>query len=267
MILRNVLENPCWYTPYTPYQAEIAQGRLESLLNFQTIISELTSLPCANASLLDEATAAAEAMFQSHALSNGRKKKFFVADQVFPHVVEVIKTRAIAIDVEVVRGDPFSFDFAAQQEHICGVLVQNPDNLGRTTDFSAVREHVHENGAVFVMGVDPLSLVLAKTPGEMGADIAYGSSQRFGVPMGFGGPHAAFYATSDKLKFKMPGRIIGLSKDRRGNRAYRMALQTREQHIRRDRATSNICTAQALLANMAAFYGVWHGPRGLTQIA
>ncbi|CAI2378979.1 unnamed protein product [Moneuplotes crassus] len=266
VILRNVLENPNWYTPYTPYQAEIAQGRLESLLNFQTMIADLTGLDIANASLLDEATAGAEAMFMAYSQFNKRRNVFFVSDQTYKHTIEVIKTRAEPLGIEVVVGDPNEYDFS-DREDIFGVLVQNPGINGNIQDWSAKAEEVHKSKGFFIIGSDVLSLTMTKSPGEMGADIAYGLAQRLGVPMGFGGPHAAYFAVKEKIRFKLPGRVIGVSQDAHGNRALRMAMQTREQHIRRDRATSNICTAQALLANMAAFYGCWHGPKGLTNIA
>lgn len=266
VILRNVLENPNWYTPYTPYQAEIAQGRLESLLNFQTMICDLTGLDIANASLLDEATAGAEAMFMCFSHFNRKRNKIFVSDQTFKHTIEVIKTRAEPQGIEIVIGNPADHDFS-QNEDYFAILVQNPDMNGNITDWTNKAEEVHKSKAFFIIGADILSLTLTKTPGEMGADISYGLAQRFGVPMGFGGPHAAFFAVKNEIRYKLPGRVIGVSKDAQGNRALRMAMQTREQHIRRDRATSNICTAQALLANMSAFYGIWHGPQGLINIA
>lgn len=266
VILRNVLENPNWYTPYTPYQAEIAQGRLESLLNFQTMITDLTGLDISNASLLDEATAGAEAMFMCYSHFNKKRSKFFVSESVFLHTREVIKTRADPLGIEIITGNPNEIDFSSRDD-ICGVLVQNPDIHGNISDWQAKADEIHKGGAFFVIAADILSLPITKTPGEMGADIAFGLAQRFGVPMGFGGPHAAFFACKNEFKYRMPGRVIGVSKDMYGNRALRMAMQTREQHIRRDRATSNICTAQALLANMSAFYGIWHGPKGLINIA
>jgi glycine dehydrogenase len=266
VILRNVLENPNWYTPYTPYQAEIAQGRLESLLNFQTMIMDLTGLDIANASLLDEATAGAEAMFMCFSHFNKKKTKFFVSDKTFTHTIEVIKTRAEPLGIEVIVGNPAETDLS-QIEGLFGALVQNPDMDGNITDWTNKAEEVHKSDAFFIVGADILSLPLTKSPGEMGADISFGLAQRFGVPMGFGGPHAAFFAVKENIRFRMPGRVIGVSKDAQGDRALRMAMQTREQHIRRDRATSNICTAQALLANMSAFYGIWHGPKGLVQIS
>ena len=266
VILRNVLENPNWYTSYTPYQAEISQGRLESLLNFQTMISDLTGLDIANASLLDEATAGAEAMFMAFSQFNRRRTKFFVSDQTFQQTIDVIKTRAEPLGIEVIVGDPNEIDFSERQD-IFGLLVQNPGVDGNITDWTAKAKEVHKAKGFFIVGADILSLTLSKSPGEMGADIAFGLAQRFGVPMGFGGPHAAYFAVKQRIRYRMPGRVIGVSKDAQGNKALRMAMQTREQHIRRDRATSNICTAQALLANMSAFYGVWHGPEGLKNIA
>ena len=266
VILRNVLENPDWYTPYTPYQAEISQGRLENLLNFQTMISDLTGMDVSNASLLDEATAGAEAMFMCFSQFNRKRTKFFVSDQTFKHTIEVIKTRAKPLGIEVIVGNPDEIDFSERKD-IFGVLVQNPGLDGNIQDWTSKVDEVHKSRGLFIISADLLSLTLAKSPGEMGADIALGLTQRFGVPMGFGGPHAAYFAVKHKIRYRMPGRVIGVSKDAHGNKALRMAMQTREQHIRRDRATSNICTAQALLANMAAFYGIWHGPKGLTNIA
>lgn len=266
VILRNVLENPNWYTPYTPYQAEIAQGRLESLLNFQTMITDLTGMDISNASLLCEATAAAESMYMCFSHFNKKRSKFFVSKNTFRHVIEVIKTRAEFLDIKVEIGDPNQIDFSINEDY-CGVLVQNPDIHGNITDWQNKAEEVHKSNTFFVIGADILSLPITKSPGEMGADISYGLTQRFGVPMGYGGPHAAFFAVKHDHRYRMPGRVIGVSQDAYGGRALRMAMQTREQHIRRDRATSNICTAQALLANMAAFYGVWHGPKGLINIA
>ena len=268
VILRNLFENPGWYTQYTPYQAEIAQGRLEGLLNFQTLVSDLTALPIANASLLDEATAAAEAMAM---LFNNKNKseriiapKFFVDKNIFGQTKDVLQTRAMPIKVEVVTGD---FRTAVLDETFFGIIVQYPDSDGAIADYREFFEKAHAVNAKVVMATDLLALTLLTPPGELGADIAIGSSQRFGVPMGFGGPHAAFFATKDEFKRVIPGRIIGVSIDAQGNRALRMALQTREQHIRREKATSNICTAQALLANMAAMYAVYHGADGLGKIA
>jgi glycine dehydrogenase len=264
-IQRNVLENPAWYTAYTPYQAEIAQGRLEALLNYQTLVADLTALPLSNASLLDEATAAAEAMHMCHAVAGTGKDVFFVAEDCHPQTLAVVRTRAAPLGIQVQVGDPAAADFAALGTF--GVLVQYPTTDGWIRDYAALASRVQASGALFVVAADLLSLTLLRPPGEFGADIAVGSSQRFGVPMGFGGPHAAFLATKDAYKRQMPGRIIGVSKDAEGRRAYRMALQTREQHIRREKATSNICTAQVLLAVMASMYAVYHGPEGLRRIA
>ena len=269
MILRNVFENPGWYTQYTPYQAEISQGRLESLLNFQTMVSDLTGLPIANASLLDEATAAAEAMTMFfNALNRDHehivRPKFFVDNNVFPQTKDVIFTRATPLNIEVVVGDYHTLQPDAAY---FGALLQYPNDLGAVEDYRAFIEKVHAAGAYVAMATDLLALTLLTPPGELGADAALGSAQRFGVPLGFGGPHAAFFAVKDDFKRAIPGRIIGVSIDAQGNRALRMALQTREQHIKREKATSNICTAQALLANMAAMYAVFHGPKGLQNIA
>ena len=268
VILRNVFENPGWYTQYTPYQAEISQGRLESLLNFQTMVSDLTALPLANASLLDEATAAAEAMHLFFGeLNKGddiKRPKFFVDNNVFAQTKDVVVTRAIPIGAEVVFGDYKTFN---ADETYFGALVQYPNAQGSVEDYKAFISKVHEAGAYVAMATDLLALTLLTPPGEMGADVAFGSSQRFGVPLGYGGPHAAFFTAKDEFKRSIPGRIIGVSIDANGNRALRMALQTREQHIKREKATSNICTAQALLSNMAAMYAVFHGPDGLKNIA
>ncbi len=266
VIRRNILENPGWYTQYTPYQAEIAQGRLEALLNFQTLVTDLTGLPCANASLLDEATAAAEAMHMSWGQSRSTGSDvFFVASDVNPQTLDVVRTRALPLGIEVLVGDPDTFDPVASK--VFGVLVANPATDGTLRDFSALCEACHTAGALVTMIADPLSLVLLRSPGEMGADIAVGTTQRFGVPMGYGGPHAAYMATKDAYKRAMPGRIVGVSVDATGRPAIRLALQTREQHIRREKATSNICTAQVLLAVIASMYAVYHGPDGLRQIA
>lgn len=268
VILRNVLENPGWYTAYTPYQAEIAQGRLEALINFQTMVMDLTGMQIANASLLDEATAAAEAMHLLHASCKGDKKdanKFFVDETVFPQVIDLLKTRSGPLGIDLVVGNPESLDFT--DPALFAVHIQNPGGFGEIRDYTSFITAAHEKSVYVVMGTDLMSLVLMKSPGEMGADVAIGSSQRFGVPMGFGGPHAAFFATHDEFKRLMPGRIIGASLDAQGNSAYRMALQTREQHIRREKATSNICTAQVLLSVMAGMYAVYHGPNGLKKIA
>ena len=268
VILRNILENPGWYTAYTPYQAEIAQGRLEALINFQTLIIDLTQLEIANASLLDEATAAAEAMHVLYASRKGAKKnaaKFFVDKNVFPQTIDLLKTRSAPIGIELIIGDIEKLDIT--DPALFAVYIQNPNNNGAIKDYTAFVDSAHEKEVFVIMGTDLMSLVLMKSPGEMGVDIAVGSSQRFGVPMGFGGPHAAFFATRDEFKRLMPGRIIGASIDAKGNPGYRMALQTREQHIRREKATSNICTAQVLLSVMAGMYAVYHGPEGLKKIA
>ncbi len=264
VILRNVFENPGWYTQYTPYQAEIAQGRLECLLTFQTLVSDLTGLPVANASLLDEATAAAEAMHLCAGLHSGEITRFFVDDRVFPQTRDVLTTRAGAAGIELVFGPCASF---RPDDTYCGALLQYPDSQGGIRDYRSFIQEAHQARMMVAMATDLLALTLLVPPGELGADIAVGSAQRFGVPVGYGGPHAAFFATKEEFKRHIPGRIIGVSVDRMGNRALRMALQTREQHIRREKATSNICTAQALLANMAALYAVYHGPEGLTRIA
>jgi glycine dehydrogenase len=263
VIQRSVLENPGWYTQYTPYQAEISQGRLEALLNFQTMASELTGLDLANASMLDEATAAAEAMTMSHRLKDGRNT-FFLSETCHPQTIEVVRSRAHALKIEVVIGNHETFSFTDQ---VFGALVQYPDTFGAIRDYSGFTEKAHAAGAMVTVATDLLALTLIKPPGEFGADIAVGSAQRFGVPLGYGGPHAAFFATRDEFKRQMPGRIVGVSKDSRGKPALRLALGTREQHIRREKATSNICTAQALLANMASLYACYHGADGLKAIA
>jgi glycine dehydrogenase len=268
VIQRNILENPGWYTQYTPYQSEISQGRLEALLTFQTMVADLTGLPIANASLLDEATAAAEAMHLCVAVSEGKdgeRNVFFVAADCHPQTLAVVQTRAGAVGIEVRVGDPEQADFSAGD--VFGVLLQYPTTDGRVVDYAPLIERAHAGGAKVVMAADLLALALLRPPGELGADVAVGSAQRFGVPMGYGGPHAAFLATRDEYKRQLPGRVIGVSRDRRGRTAFRMALQTREQHIRREKATSNICTAQVLLAIMAAMYAVYHGPQGLAAIA
>jgi glycine dehydrogenase len=264
VIQRNILENPGWYTAYTPYQAEIAQGRLEALLNFQTMMIDLTGMEIANASLLDEATAAAEAMSMSYGLCKNKSNTFFVADTCHPQTIDVILTRAQPLGIEVIIGSHFTFDF---EQPIFGALLQYPASYGAVFDYRHFIERSHQMGALVTVAADPLSLTLLTPPGEFGADIVVGSTQRFGVPMGYGGPHAAYFATKEIYKRQMPGRIVGVSKDAQGKPALRLALQTREQHIRRDKATSNICTAQVLLAVMAAMYAVYHGPDGLRAIA
>ncbi|CCM03133.1 uncharacterized protein FIBRA_05254 [Fibroporia radiculosa] len=268
VILRNIIESPAWYTPYTPYQPEIAQGRLESLVNFQTMIMSLTSMDIANASLLDEATAAAEGMVMSYMNSNQKKRTFLADIGVLPQTISVLQTRAKGFGIRLIVADVVS---SLQDKDIlsdlCGVLVQYPDVNGSIKDFGGITQTVHSSGALLVCASDLLALTMLKPPGEWGADIVLGNSARFGVPAGYGGPHGAFFAVTDKLKRKMPGRLIGRSKDVQGNPAYRLALQTREQHIRREKATSNICTSQALLANMAAMYAVYHGPDGIRRIA
>lgn len=264
VILRNVFENPGWYTQYTPYQAEISQGRLESLLNFQTVISDLTALPIANASLLDEATAAAEAMTMLFHQAHDKKTKFFVDEQVFPQTKDVLITRSIPVGVELVFGDYKQINI---DDTFFGAIVQYPNNIGSIENYKSFIDAAHASNAHVVMIADIIALALLTPPGELGADVAVGNTQRLGVPMGFGGPHAAYFATKDEFKRGMPGRLIGVSVDAQGNRALRMALQTREQHIKREKATSNICTAQALLANMAAMYAVYHGAEGLKNIA
>ncbi|OOE45418.1 aminomethyl-transferring glycine dehydrogenase [Salinivibrio kushneri] len=262
-ILRNVLENPGWYTAYTPYQPEISQGRLESLLNFQQMVMDLTGMDLANASLLDEATAAAEAMTLCKRGGKHKGNAFFVASDVHPQTLDVIKTRANFLGFDIIVDDIDKLN----QHDVFGALLQYPGTTGEVRDLSALIAEAQSKKTLVAVATDLLSLTLLKAPGEMGADVVIGSAQRFGVPMGYGGPHAAFMATRDKLKRTMPGRVIGVSVDSKGNQALRMAMQTREQHIRREKATSNICTAQALLANMAAFYAVYHGPDGLKKIA
>ena len=263
VIQRNVLENPGWYTQYTPYQSEISQGRLEALLTFQTMVADLTGLPVANASLLDEATAAAEAMHLCRAAAKAPGDVFWVAADCHPQTIAVVRTRAEAAGIEVRVGDPA----AADLDGVFGVLVQYPATDGRIADYAPLAARAHAAGALFVAAADLLALALLRPPGEFGADVAVGSAQRFGVPLGYGGPHAAYLSTREELKRLIPGRIIGVSRDRTGKTAYRMAMQTREQHIRREKATSNICTAQVLLAVMAGFYAVYHGPDGLRAIA
>jgi len=267
VVLRNLTENPGWYTAYTPYQAEISQGRLESLMNFQTLVTELTGMEVANASLLDEGSAAAEAMAMiARTVNSKTKKQFFVSEKVHKQTIDLMQVRAKYFGMELIIGDHKSTDFKSMDK-LCGALVQYPDTTGVMYDYSALADALHGNGAHLVVCADPLALVAAKPPSEMGADVAVGSMQRFGVPMWFGGPSAAYLATSKKQVRRMPGRIIGESLDRLGNPAYRLTLQTREQHIRLDKATSNVCTAQVLLANMAAMYAVYHRTDGLQHIA
>ncbi|PTX60913.1 glycine dehydrogenase [Kordia periserrulae] len=269
VIQRNILENPGWYTAYTPYQAEIAQGRLEALLNFQTVVTELTGMELANASLLDESTAAAEAMtmlfgVRSRAQKKDNVVKFFVSEEVLPQTISLLKTRAIPIGIELVIGNHETFDFSSDY---FGALLQYPGKYGQIFDYRAFTEKANENDIKVAVAADILSLVLLESPGNFGVDVVVGTTQRFGIPLGYGGPHAAFFATKEAYKRSIPGRIIGVTKDTDGNRALRMALQTREQHIKRDKATSNICTAQVLLAVMAGMYAVYHGPNGLRYIA
>jgi glycine dehydrogenase len=263
VILRNLLENPAWYTAYTPYQPEISQGRLEALLNFQTMVSDLTGMDLANASMLDEATAAAEAMAMAHRLSKSGSDVFLVDADTHPQTIAVLRTRAEPVGIEVVVGDLDETD----PQPAFGALLSYPGSSGRVRDWRPLVERVQASGALVVVATDLLALVLLEAPGAWGADIVVGSSQRFGVPLGFGGPHAAFLATRDAYARGLPGRLVGVITDTRGRPALRLALQTREQHIRRERATSNICTAQVLLANIAGMYAVWHGPDGLRRIA
>ncbi|MGW3865503.1 aminomethyl-transferring glycine dehydrogenase subunit GcvPA, partial [Streptomyces sp. NPDC005047] len=268
VILRNVMENPSWYTAYTPYQPEISQGRLEALLNFQTMVAELTGLPTSGASLLDEGTAAAEAMALSRRMGKNKKGLFLVDADVLPQTIAVIQTRAEPTGVEVVVADlSEGIPAAVAEREINGVLLQYPGASGAVRDIKPVVERAHELGALVTVAADLLALTLLTSPGELGADIAVGTTQRFGVPMGFGGPHAGYMAVHEKFARSLPGRLVGVSVDADGNKAYRLALQTREQHIRREKATSNICTAQVLLAVMAGMYAVYHGPDGLRAIA
>ncbi|HXB45146.1 MAG TPA: hypothetical protein VNV85_13870, partial [Puia sp.] len=268
VVLRNVFENPGWYTQYTPYQAEISQGRLESLLNFQTMVSDLTGLPLTNASLLDEGTAAAEAMamFFHDTNKSGeiKKPKFFVDTNVHVQTKDILVTRAMPIGIQLIFGD---YKNASPDEEYFGAIVQYPNSDGSIEDYGDFIHRLHDVNGFVVMATDLLALTLLTPPGELGADVAIGSAQRFGVPVGFGGPHAAFFSAKEEFKRAIPGRIIGVSIDAQNDRALRMALQTREQHIKREKATSNICTAQALLANMAAMYAVYHGPEGLKDIS
>ncbi len=264
VIGRNILENPGWYTAYTPYQPEIAQGRLEALLNFQTMIIDLTGLEIANASLLDEATAAAEAMSMSYGVCKNKANSYFVSQDCHPQTIDVLQTRAKPLGINIIVGDHQTFDFS---EPIFGAIVQYPASDGTIYDYRAFVEKAHAVGALVTVAADPLSLTVLIPPGEFGADIAVGSTQRFGIPLGYGGPHAAYFATKEEYKRQVPGRIVGVSKDSQGKKALRLALQTREQHIRREKATSNICTAQVLLAVMASMYAVYHGPQGLKKIA
>ena len=266
VILRNILENPGWYTSYTPYQPEVAQGRLEMLLNFQQLIIDLTGMDIANASLLDEATAAAEAVGLSQRLDKTNSKKVFISNNCNPQTIDLIKTRTEPFGLDLIIGDEKNELPKIKEDIICGVLSY-PGTLGDITDPSESISQIHKKKGKAILVCDLLALARLKTPAELGADIAVGSAQRFGIPMGYGGPHAAFFATKEEFKRSMPGRIIGVSVDRHGKKAYRLSLQTREQHIRRDKATSNICTAQALLAIISAAFAIYHGPKGILKIA
>ena len=263
VIARNILENPAWYTAYTPYQPEISQGRLEALINFQTMVCDLTGMAIANASMLDEATAAAEAMTLCQRMSRSASRRFYVAADVFPQTIDVVRTRAAPLDIEVVVGPAD----AAASAGAFAVLLQYPGADGDVRDYRELTAAIHASGGFVVVAADVLALTLLAPPGDWGADVAVGSTQRFGVPMGYGGPHAGYLATRDEFKRSMPGRLVGVTVDADGGPAYRLALQTREQHIRREKATSNICTAQVLLAVMASMYAVYHGADGLTTIA
>ncbi len=269
VIQRNILENPSWYTSYTPYQAEISQGRLEALLNFQTVVMELSGMDLANASLLDEGTSVAEAMIlmfnkRSRKAQKNGENILFVDEDIFPQTLAVVKVRAVPLGIEVVTGNFEEFKF---NEKVFGVIVQYPAASGSINNYSDFAQRAHENDCFVTVAADLLGLTILSPPGEWGADIVVGSTQRFGIPIGYGGPHPGYFATKNEFKRSMPGRIIGLSVDVNGKQALRMALQTREQHIKRERATSNICTAQALLASMAGMYAVYHGPKGLRKIA
>ena len=262
VIKRNVFENPGWYTSYTPYQPEIAQGRLEALMNYQTMVTDLTSMDISNASLLDEPTAAAEAMMLANRVSKSKSNKFFIHESCFEQTKAIMQSRAKPLDIEIEIGTEMS-----KNQDYFGCYYQYPAADGSVNDISAQAKQIHEQDGLFIVGTDLLALTLMKPPGEFGADIVVGSSQRFGVPMGFGGPHAGFIAVKDKYKRSLPGRLIGLTQDQQGRPCYRLALQTREQHIRREKATSNICTAQALLAIMSSFYAIYHGASGLKEIS
>ena len=269
VIQRNILENPGWYTAYTPYQAEIAQGRLEALLNYQTMVVDLTGMELANASLLDEGTAAAEAMallfdVRERAQKKANVNKFFVSEEILPQTLSVLQTRAIPIGIELVIGNHQEFDFS---EEFFGAILQYPGKHGQVYDYTSFVENANANNIKVAVAADILSLVKLQAPGEFGVDVVVGTTQRFGIPLGYGGPHAGYFATKEKYKRSIPGRIIGVTQDMDGGRALRMALQTREQHIKREKATSNICTAQVLLAVMAGMYAVYHGKDGLTYIA